>query len=553
MSPVDRCCDCNAGDLVGAVEDARVLLRHSLKHGSPQSAPPRHPTWCNPDVTKTIPNYLRVHRGPTQSATASSPANHESVESFWDAYHEATGWRIDHRASRRKSSMQLSPTITIDVMAGVDTDAIPAVSHSSAIRLAESATRLAEQLRQSREALRRREAELAAAASIDVENHSYGRIADRIERTLADAVAACRCDAAVMYLLDEDTQHLKARSVFGLSLQKLEQPPRELRGSRADLEALVQGVVTIDDFHAGSLDTWNSPEPFAGGICAAISQSGVPIGTLWLFADQTREFGRSESAAARMAASQLAFELQHAARSKQRELQRQEAIAVRDLAEWQFQGLPIGATLAEGWRVDGMIESPNAWATGWHAWDVLPDGSLLLAIAEAVDSSVTGAMTATIARAAMAAHTGYRHTPKQLLQRVGDTLWHTSTGEQLVSLLYARVDPETGEGEVASAGNITAMIASRYGYRPLVDGLSEPLTTHIDSRCVAETFRMMPGETLLAYSKGVTANGATQMMLGDTLRASMREADTNPLATLRRRLAQRPLTSERGVVTLTRE
>jgi serine phosphatase RsbU (regulator of sigma subunit) len=163
-------------------------------------------------------------------------------------------------------------------------------------------------------------------------------------------------------------------------------------------------------------------------------------------------------------------------------------------------------------------------------------------------------MCATIARAAMTAHTGYRHSPGQLLQRVGDTLWQTSTGEQLVSLLYARVDPDSGEGEVASAGNISAMISSRYGYRPLVEGLGgEPLTTHIESQSVSATFRMMPGETLLAYTEGVTTDGATQSMLGESICGSMREEDYNPLASLRRQLAKRSLRHERGMVTLTRD
>ncbi len=448
--------------------------------------------------------------------------------------------------------MQLLPAIAVDPMDDGATEAIPPVSHHSAVRLAESAVQMADQLEQAREALRRQEVELAARASIVVDDDARGQVADRIEQTLADAVEACRCDAAVMYLLDDDTQHLKARASFGIHPQRLEQPPRELRGSRGDLEALVQGVVAIDDLHAGPIDTWQCPEPYASGICAAINQDDVPIGTLWLFAREAQQFAPRESAAARLAASHLALEISRAARGQQRLKQHRQSNALSEIAEWQFQGLPVGAALADHWRVDGMIESPRDWATGWHSWDVLPDGSLMLAMAEAVDSSVVGAMTAAIARAAMTAHCGYRHSPKQLLQRVSDTLWHTSTGEQLVSMLYARIDPDTGEGEVASAGSITAMIASRNGYRPLADGLGQPLTANIDSRCAAETFRLACGETLLAYSKGVITDGASQMMLGDCLRTCMQEGNASPLSELRRRLAQCDLHSERGMMTLSR-
>jgi hypothetical protein len=245
--------------------------------------------------------------------------------------------------------------------------------------------------------------------------------------------------------------------------------------------------------------------------------------------------------------------LSRAANGQQSQQDRQQGAIVRDIAEWQYQGLPIGTRLAEHWRVDGMIESPSDWATGWHTWDVLPDGSLMMAMAEAADPTIMGAMGAAIARAALTAHSGYRHTPKQMLQRVADTLWQSSTGQQLVSMLYLRVDPETGEGEVASAGNLSALVASGYGYRPLVDGCGEPLTTHIDPRCVVESFRMMPGETLLAYGDGVSRDGATQRMLGDSLRTSMQQADHNPLAQLRRQLATVTLGNERGIVALTRE
>jgi hypothetical protein len=199
-----------------------------------------------------------------------------------------------------------------------------------------------------------------------------------------------------------------------------------------------------------------------------------------------------------------------------------------------------------------MIESPQAWATGWHAWDVLPDGSLMLAIAEAVDSSIKGAMSATIARAAMTSHIGYRHSPSQLLQRVNDTLWQTNTCEQLISLLYMRVDPETGEGQFAAAGAIAAMIGSRYGYRPLVDGMAKPLCSDFRASFVSDSFRMMPGEMMLAYGPGVAASGASQNLLGDSVRSAMQAGSVSPLASIRRTLAASPLEFERGAAALTR-
>lgn len=499
-------------------------------------------------MTKIIPDYLRLHRG-IHSAAKNVIPPHDSLRCFWDAYSDVTGWRIDQRAATNSESMELLPAVNSET---AELSATTAVSKIAAARLAESATRLAEELARNREAMRRQEMELASRAPILSADTDRLRIANRIEQLLADAATACHCDAAAMYLLDEETQYLKARAVHGLPIQRLEQQARPLRGSRADLQAMVEDVVLIEDLNASTFESWNSPEPFASGICGAIYSDGIPIGTLWLFSHEKRPFSSAQAVTAKFAANQLGWELAQACHGIQKD-RKQLREPVLDLAQWQYEALPVGSMVAEGWRVDGLIESPNDWATGWHAWDVLPDGSVMIAIAEAVDPSVKGAMSAAIARAALAAHTGYRHTVSQILQRVSDTLWQTSTAEQLVSILYAQIDPESGDGEVASAGSINAMIASRYGFRPLMDNRSDPLNTRLDARTSTKSFRLLEGEALMAYSMGFGSSGPIQMLLGNTLRGAMQAGEANPLAQVRRAMADTPLDRERGAVTLIRE
>lgn len=502
-------------------------------------------------VTKTIPSYLRIHRDAERPSDANSqPAPTDSLTKFWDAYTDATGWRIDSRATRLQSKMELLPSVSHEAAESDGGTLDLGISKIAAARLAESAAEIAKELCQTRDTLKRQGAELASHATSIGSQFDAVSIASQIDRALCNAVEASGCQAAAMYVLDDETQYLKTRSVYGLPSQRLAEEPRELRGSRGDLEALVGDVIAMEDVSAGPIDTWNCPEEFASALCVALKVDDVPIGTMWLFRDGVGEFAESQKAVARLAASQLALLL----RRPEVDLvgPGKADSPIQDIATWQFESLPVGSALADGWRVDGMIESGQAWATGWHHWDVLPDGTMMLAIAEAVDQSAKGAMHAAIARAAVAAHTGYRHTPKQLMQRVGDTLWQTSTGEQLVSLLYAIVDPETGDGEFASAGTIESMISSRYGYRPLADGKSEPLNTHIDARCVSDAFRLQPGETVLAYTDGFGSQGIVQSTIGNHLRSAMDARDENPLAFLRRQLAETPVTKERGALTLYR-
>ena len=509
------------------------------------------PPWAT-SVTRTIPNYLRIHRDSEAAEAKARTESRDLLGEFWDAYSHATGWRVDQRA-RKTGELELLPAVALEDLDATQADSVDVVRKSNAQRLAASANALSDELRQSREAIRRQEIELAARASILAGEVGQQDLAQRIETTLADVVAACRCDAAAMYMLDDQTEYLKTSAVFGLPPDRLEMDARQLRDSRTDLEAMVQGVVTIDDLRAAPIDTWNCPEDFDAAICVLIESGDVPIGTLWLFRHGTAEFGIAETAAARMAAAKLSLELAHASISGSDVSVRREETPIRDVAQWQFESLPVGASLAPDWKVDGMIESPNPWATGWHQWDVLPDGTLMMAIAESVDGSVRGAMSAAIARAALAAHTGYRHTPAELMRRVSDTLWQTSIAEQLVSLMYVRVDPETGEGEVATAGSISAIVGNRFGYRPLVDGQTAPLNADIDASFVTESFRLERGETLLAYTAGLGRDGLTQSMMGESIRTAMQENDESPLAMVRRDFADVDLTHERGAVTLLRK
>ncbi|MGB7347831.1 MAG: SpoIIE family protein phosphatase [Pirellulaceae bacterium] len=499
-------------------------------------------------TTKTT-SHLRVHHRDASSAVSKAKIEcpKSSVDNFWHAYHEVTGWRIDSGSSKPSAG---TPSAKSRVRLRSDADAKKS-SKLSAQRLADSASRIADQLADAHETIRIQAAELAARAAIFDEPQQV-QLADALSETLADVVAAARFDAAAIYLLDEETQYLSVRGIHGLPASRLTDGPRELRGSRGDLEAMVQGSVMISDLQELSIDTWSCPENASSAICVAIHNAGVPIGTLWMYCNEQQMLDESHGAIARMAAKQVALQLQHAATPADAPA-KQDKSSINELAQWQFASLPLGAQLAPNWRVDGMIESPQPWATGWHAWDVLPDGSLMIAIAEAEDKSVAGSMTAAIARAALESHTGYRHTPRQLLQRISDTLWQTNTMDQLTSLMYVRIDPETGEGEIATSGNMIAMIASSYGYRPAVESNGAPLASQIDLNCGTSTFRMSCGEVLMAYSEGFANDEISQMTIGNQLRQTMQSKDDYPLASIRRYLANKPMNHERGAVTILRQ
>ncbi len=533
-------------------------------------------------MTKSIPGYLRLHNSPITLGAATANSDPRSVNfgvsdasattsdarrtrvgreqesaaiigHFWDAYTATTGWRIDAKNLRSGGGVKLLPVaISKTTTDGEVPNQRPHTAENEARRLAELALSLTDGLKKSRRALRRQATELAARAAIISTSPKQDELARSIERLLADVTLACGCNSAALYLLDDDTSTLSFRFGHQLPVDRLESGVRELRGSRGDLEALVQGVVSIDAVKAGPIDTWNCPEDAEAAICASVSVDDLPIGTMWLFSDEPKAFSPSTEATVRITARAVARELAAPSAAQSPPSERQAKSMVRDIASWQHRGLPSGTRLAENWAVDGMIESPNDWAVGWHTWDILPDGTVFVAMAEAVDSSISGAMVAALTRGSLAAHIGYRHSPKQLLQRISDTLWQTNTGDQLISLLCAHIEPETGTGQIATAGHFNALIGSRYGYRAVTTDHSDPLGTSIDGQCVVGSFNLTAGETLLAYGTGWTADGASQRSLGDALRDSFAATAFNPLATLRCKHARRRLCSERGALALSR-
>ncbi|MCA9138777.1 MAG: SpoIIE family protein phosphatase [Planctomycetales bacterium] len=498
-------------------------------------------------MTNLVPSYLKLHLG--EDAPAARKPRLSSADQFWNAFSAATGWRVDRRHS--EDSVKMLPAVEMDLMAGGPSDLMPAVVKENAAELAGIANAMAREIEELQSIVRRQEIELAAQATVQFAPSRSEAACEAVHQTLERAIKAVGFDAAAIYILDDETQYLQTRAVVGLPADRLTAEPRMLRGSRADLEAMVQDAVLMEDLRGHIGETWNAPEAAGAAVCTAIYKGDLPIGTLWLFADEPKTLGQSASAIAQLASAQITLELTNAAHARSEARHQKSAEAVGDVAAWQYSSLPVGNQLAPGWMVDGMIESPNKWSIGWHAWDVLPDGSLMIAMAEASDQRAGGAMIAATARAALVAHSGYRHTPHQMLQRIGDTLWQTSTADQLVSLLYARIDPETGEGEIAAAGEISGLIAGKHGYRPLVTSAGRPLASAIEIECFESTFHLEEGETLLTFGVGLDKDGIGQELVGCCLRSAM-QSGQSPLAVLRREMAAFPNRNERGLLSLSR-
>lgn len=586
-------------------------------------------------VSTPPPSYLKILR-PEHSAgdvltsmrntvdeaivVEDSQDSQQIVEGFWRAYSDATGLRID-------------PGTPAD--ASDDLRAPFAVTPVHAQGLAKAATELADRLQRQQELLKSQQVELAARASVIANQSARVNCADTIARVLSDATMATGTQAAAIYMLDDETETLTTRFVFGLSPVQRLGSTRPLRGARGDLEAMIQGVAAVDDLQAGSMDLYRSPEPMMSGICVCLGDVELPIGTMWLFGEKVTEFGDHHTAAARLAAAGVVQAIAAAGNSSPMSLsvakvadaelemidevhdavveshgldlpdanakhvQEYDNVRIgeysgnaspspsatqapliakwtRQISNWQHDTLPLGERLAPQWSIDGMIESPLAVAQSWHHWDVLPDGVLSMSMCQhdglgRGDLNLTSTLDATIARAALQAHASYRHTPGDAVMRVLDTLLQVrdaaidENGEPLLSLFYAHIDPDTGHTQIASVGDWSTLVVSKYGFRPVGMGKSGIVRDdEFMGRQTAEVRDtvLQPGEVLLVTGcdwMGVKSDDSmaadqraqsSQNRIGSAVQRALRESQRSPLSAIRRLLASSPLTAERTAMAL---
>jgi serine phosphatase RsbU (regulator of sigma subunit) len=358
---------------------------------------------------------------------------------------------------------------------------------------------LLRELSQTRHALWQREAELAAGVPVASHADEQMHLASRLEAILKAGAKAVDCQAAAAYLLDDSTRSLKLRTCWGLPKNRFLEAPRQLRGAAADLEALVGHAVVLEDTRL--LPHWRVPEEFRSAVCVPISSPTVPLGTLWMFCDRARGFSEDESNMIEIVAGRMAAELE-------REMLLQESVLSRKLnrqaehaTHWQQSRLPRIKPLLPKWQVAAWTKQGDTLGGDFHDWFVLPDGSLAVTVGDAEGKMFEAALTAASVQTALKSHAWYRHTAQEMVERVNETLWAASCGDQFASMFYAMIQPESGQFEHVAAGHMHAAVIGDT-FRPLASGAIEPLGTQPDSHYIGVFDELAAGEILVVISEG---------------------------------------------------
>ena len=348
-----------------------------------------------------------------------------------------------------------------------------------------------------RRALWQREAELAAGVPLTLSDEESPQLGERLEAVLRGGAEAVGCQAAALYLLDPATTELKLRSSWGLPHQRFTAPARPLRGALADLEALLGHavVLTDDELHG----YWKVPEEnFASCVCVPVSSATMPLGTLWIFSRQPRDFSDAETNIVEVVAGRLASDLE-------RQVMAQEALATRDqtnqmrLAQQsQDAQLPSTAPMIDGWEVAANAHHCGSVGGTFYDWFSTSGDGLAIMAGDAMLPGIGGALISSALRAAARAQAPDCPAPHRLLEKANSILWTGSAGNDNSGLFQAILKPHGEWCEFAASGPIRVLRVGPNG-GAIIAELSPAVGLHEEMRFRDIRADVAPGDVLLVY------------------------------------------------------
>lgn len=412
-------------------------------------------------VSKKIPEYLRLHmEEPAESKTACAPAS--EFTDLCAAFQDATGWALQLEfPSHEAEEPATEPAGMCSFRLSSEKQAEDKLPRPKAQRLAAALAQVLGELDLTRDAVWRREADLAAGVPVTSQNSEEAHLAKRLECVLKGGAQAVGCQAAGIYLLDDATTELKLRATWGLPRHRLLAPARPLRGAVADLEALVGHAVVLED--ASLLPAWKVPEGYASAVCVPISSPSEPLGTLWMYCTRARNFTAEQTNLIEIIAGRVASELQREMLLRECTQTKQSDRQLSQAVRWQNDRLPSVTPLLDDWDVAGWVGETESLRGGFYDWFVPPGGELSVALARAQGTEFESALTAAALHGALRCQSERSHTASELGATLNDAMWNSSAGGQTASFFYAMIRPETGHVECLPLGAVTGLILGEDG------------------------------------------------------------------------------------------
>lgn len=464
-------------------------------------------------MSQQFPGHLRLHKEDQSEASSKAPSNStDLIDQVLHAFSQATGWAAVATAETKHPRTRTRPpeydpnsrkwtvvsALPMDGMLdAMEMNSMPAVSETAAQELLDGIATLIRRIDETERVVWRQEAELASNIGLSMKVDDQEELASKIDDLLSHTASALGCDAAAIYLLDDATSVLKMRGCIGLPKSRLAAPPRPLRGSLGDLEALLGNAVLIEDI--GAMPQWQSPEEFGSAMVIPIGSLQMPQGTLWLWSERRKTFNSNEVEIGKRAAGELMSILERRILCKEVSEARQVTRAVDEIATRQASRLPDEQPLDRRIDLAGMTDAGDKVATQFHTWTLRPDQQILACIGGAKATGLDGCMVATTLQTTTEVLWHQSLTATQLMRQANDHLWKLGEGDWRSTMSLVEIDPATGQGCLCTAGRGSSFLITTNGFRPLAT--SGPLlATQPDAVFSVERFTLEPRDVLLMFS-----------------------------------------------------
>jgi sigma-B regulation protein RsbU (phosphoserine phosphatase) len=434
-------------------------------------------------VTTTPSAPLRLYIENDSAGCAPSPISPSLLDRICKTYAAATGWPLVHFAPgdtiphlnqwthklagpdrEKTATLALVPSAIGSNADSDEGDRSNPVTTELATDLAQSIAALLDELYKTRTTLWQREAHLASAIPLVVRPEDEDRqLAERLESVLRCGAESVGCQAAALYLLDDDTRFLKLRSHWGLSDECFLDEPRRLRGSKGDLEALTGHAVVLEQ--PDRCEAWDTPHTSATAICVPVATATVPLGTFWIFGSEPRRFSDAEVNLIEVVAGRLAVELEREI------LLREQALACRDrdaidATIWQQSQWKPALPKLDAWKFAAAPSDSESLHGDFLGSHVHEDQRVGLTLASAEGTGVVAALAAAAFAATAQSHRTMLQ-PARRLARMNETMSALSSGDQTLSTFCGLLDPENGQLQLATAGTAQVFAIRPHGWEEL--------------------------------------------------------------------------------------
>ena len=396
-----------------------------------------------------------VHEQEVRTAPA-KPIRQRTIEklgipglrNFAKALRKSTGWQIRNASSSTDFDAWHSPDGRFTATPVSERSKKP----STVTPLLDAVAEMATEVTRLRHELARREIQLAQHRPVRCVPTAEEPLSQRLQSTLANLVRVMQCDAAAVYLLDETSSQLVLQANHGLSLRATVKPPRPLKGAKADLEALAGKVISIAD--CASQRSWKTPEHYASAICIGLSSGTTSLGTLWLFSDELRDFEQRDIQVLEIAAETVAMEIERFSMLGEVSQTQASQFAMNELRSWQKERSQVVPPTVDGWDV-ATADSANS-ATeveDFHDWRLNEKMELVLAVGGTMQNGPTAILANTALKAATQVEADQNYSPADMLSRLNQRQWASSTGADFASLCVVKCENQVGVISLSHAGH----------------------------------------------------------------------------------------------------